>query len=329
MKNIKIFILPLLLLCHAQMTHASLTIQSSYWGYTNASSDTVVNATPPAGMPSGGANLILNGSFETGAPVGIAGFTGHDAYGTPLVSIPSWLGTGGTLGGQSAPTYPGNYGEWGNLAGAYPSDIVAAPNGSSNVYFGNSGSRFTGIPAYGTNGIVTGITSFTPTVTNGSGTPVPVTLSQAVNGLTPGNSYSFSFWASGERAPSGDANPYTHDGVFQLNVTGESSLLLAAPRGGSIYNSSRTSGLGQGHYYQFDFTPSGSSVTFDWINYGHIRDLDNIPVTINGSELVLDDVTLLDLGLSGGSISAPEPTTLALCFVGIGGLLVRHKRKSA
>lgn len=105
----------------------------------------------------------------------------------------------------------------------------------------------------------------------------PVVLQQTVNGLNPSTTYLLDFWTSGENV----GQPgLPVDGFFGLNITGEPTLYFAAPSG-------NFAPVGSSQRYQVYFTPSASSVTFQWINWGHYLGPNGM-----SDELVLDDVIL-------------------------------------
>src|SRR5439155_2446059 len=80
------------------------------------------------------------------------------------------------------------------------------------------------------------------------------------------------------------------DGFFGVQITGEGTLYFAAPSGnGPIGNSQR---------YQIYFTPSASTTTFRWINWGHYSGPNGL-----SDELVLDDVILNEV---------PEPSAIGI-----------------
>src|ERR1043166_8439548 len=136
---------------------------------------------------------------------------------------------------------------------------------------------------------------------------------EADGGLAPNNGY----WATGTTfSPSmslsgwtasgpGGSSQFPVDGFFGLNITGESVLYLAAPSGNGP--------TGPSQRYQVYFTPTASTLTFRWINWGHYFDPNGL-----SNELVLDDVILNEI---------PEPTTLALLALGALGLVVRLRKR--
>src|ERR1051325_682415 len=209
------------------------------------------------------ANLILNGSFE--ADGGVAANDSYWATGTsysPTMSLANW-----TASGQV-----NSYAIWGNdgVGGIKGSAIL--PHGTNGLYFGA--------------GIMAGVSPFPIEAPNGKigfGSPPnispkptegPVTLQQTVSGLNLGSSYLLDFWTSGEELTTGQ---FTADGFFGLQIPGEPLVYLAAPCGSGP--------TGPSQRYQIYFTPSASTLTFEWINWGHYFGPNGLT-----DELVLDDV---------------------------------------
>jgi hypothetical protein len=223
------------------------------------------------------ANLIANGSFE--ADGGLAANNSYWATGTsltPTMSLTAW-----TASGQ-----PNSYAIWGNDGVGGIKGSAALPHGTNGLYFGAGIMAFVNpSPIAAADGQI----SFSvPPVIFPKPTDGPVTLQQTVSGLNTSATYLLDFWTSGEDIGSAQ---FPVDGFFGLQITGESLLYFAAPSGnGPIGNSQR---------YQVSFTPSASSVTFRWINWGHY----NSPSGLS-DELVLDDV-ILNLA------EVPEPASIA------------------
>jgi|GEM_PF-2656833 len=312
----------LLLILSGQQAGASLALQSNWLGYQNNISANDTTTVSTANTTISGANgnnltnLIKNGDFEYGfTSKGVFGgnlsyFTNNNASSPNYLAIPDWTGTGG--GGatdNSTNWFASTYAMWGQTNDPHASngnDINSAtPHNTNAVYMGNYYATATGTPFFNTNGSVTGVTAIT---SNNFG--VPAVISQTVTGLVVGKTYSFSFWASGEDAGSPGQYWTGGDGIFQLSVTGEASQFLAAPEGNSTYNSSVTAGFGPTHYYQYLFTPTNSTVTFSWTNWGHVGS--------NRSELVLDDVTLVAL--------VPEVSNAGMALIVLLGLGVKFQR---
>jgi len=222
-----------------------------------AGNDTLVGNRP--------ANLIANGSFE--ADGGVAVNYSYWATGTgftPPMTLTGWIASG----------QPGSYAVWGSdgFGGTMLSDLL--PHGTNGLYFGAGiMASVSPLPTEANDGQVT--FSSTPVIVP-KPTDGPVTLQQTVSGLNPSATYVLDFWTSGESVgPLG----FVVDGFFGLDISGEATLYFAAPSGnGPIGNSQR---------YQVYFTPTASTVTFEWINWGHYT-------VTNGmsDELVLDDVFL-------------------------------------
>lgn len=255
--------------------------------------------------------------------------------------IPDWAASGSTNSATND-LNGGGYGLWGH-EGSRIANSATITQGSNAVYFGNwiatasNNGSTTGSPSFAADGRVTwnGTFSIKPGYEGaaGSGVSKAVQLSQTVNNLNTGHHYIFSFWAGGEDAagPNGgntSRSPESGDGVFGLTVSGEAAQytnasdgikvtqLLAAPYNISdtTFNINKTAGFGGFHYYQYVLTPTSSSVTFTFTNWGHIALGSGY-----GSELVLDDVALFDAGV-------PEPRTYGLAGLGV-VLLVAMKRR--
>jgi hypothetical protein len=222
------------------------------------------------------ANLPLNGSFE--ADGGLTANTSYWAIGTgltPTMSLTSW-----TASGQVA-----SYAIWGNdrLGGIKGS--APLPHGTSGLYFG---AGIMALVAPWPLEAPDGEASFgSPLALLSNPSTGPVTLRQAVTGLNPSTICLLDFWTSGENVGTPE---FPVDGFFGLEITGESRLYLAAPSGnGPTGNSQR---------YQVYFNPASSTVTFEWIDWGHY-----VGPNRRSDELVLDDVILNEV---------PEPSSLAL-----------------
>jgi MYXO-CTERM domain-containing protein len=201
------------------------------------------------------ANLITNGSFETGAAgnqnwTGPGPHTGPSPPGSP-VTIPSW--------NAAYPT--GAYGWWG------PITFAGAPCGEATncVYFGNWTMSASATPTTLSNGVVLfgGPVTFTNTAPNFANQG-PVTLSQTVS-LTVGETYLLDFWTSGEEV--GGA-----PGVFGLTI-GSNHIYLEA--------------VEAARRYYVSFSPSTAATTITFSNWGHL-----VQNSVIGTELVLDDVIL-------------------------------------
>ena len=224
-----------------------------------AGNDTLVGNRP--------ANLMVNGSFE--ADGGVATNGSYWATGTsfsPTMSLSGW-----SASGQIA-----SYAIWGGNGSGGIQNSATFPHGTNGLYFG--GGIMAGVsplPTEANNGLVT--FASTPTITP-KPTDGPVTLKQTVSGLNPSATYVLDFWTSGEKASL--LTRFLVDGFFGLDITGESRLYFAAPSGNGP--------IGTSQRYQVYFTPTTSTVTFRWINWGHYTD----PTNGFSDELVLDDVIL-------------------------------------
>ncbi len=238
-------------------------------------------------------NLVLNGSFETGAPPNGTANQLYWATGTSLTpfAVPSsWTSSGA----------PSSYALWGNDA-TFPQSIQGSdglPDGDAGMYFGNGAPVLVSQPpTFNANGTV----SFPspPAFTIFYATS-PVILSQSINTPAfPSPSYNFSFWVSGEGAVNGQQ--FTERGIFGLQMTnvlsGDPIQWLTVPNG--IGN-----GFGVSHLYEYSFTPLNPLLPVDinFINWGHF-DLSPYGGSNFTTELVLDDVIIN---------AVPEPGTLAL-----------------
>jgi hypothetical protein len=230
-------------------------------------------------------NLVQNGSFEDHPNSGASIYywaTGTSS--TPFAQPANWVTNGASL----------NYAEWGNTAlfeGSAP-----LPDGTSGLYFGNGlMASISETPTFNADGSVTFI-SPTPSIVPKFSPPV--TLSQTLTGLNTSAMYGLSFWTSGEDAAT---SGFAHDGFFGLDVTGYSTVYLAAPSG--------TSGLGTSHVYNFLFTPASPNTTITFTNWGH--PVQSMPgwTLPTSTELILDDVIVNQI---------PEPNAVRL--VGLGAL---------
>lgn len=225
---------------------ATLAAQPAQAAILSVGYGTTVLANPSA-------NLIVNGSFETGAS-GNQGWTGPGPHTGPYppfpsVTIPSWTAA-----------YPsGAYGWWG------PIPFAGAPcgDGTNCVYFGNWLMTASATPTTLPTGEVTfgGPVTFTNVVPANQGA---VTLSQTAN-LTQGDTYLLDFWTSGEQV---GGTP----GVFGLTI-GSDLIYLEAVESARRY------------YVTFTAPAAATPITFT--NWGHL-----MQNSIEGTELVLDDVIL-------------------------------------
>ena len=267
-------------------------------------------------MGSHALNLIANGSFENG--VWTPGWSGAA---TPMASH-VLTGIGTTLGPTQVPTSwttlggSDNYAVWGNdssVSGAGLRGSAALPDGSLGIYMGNQSTFVTPSPSFAANGVITFATPpiFGPHVPPTGFTPA-MQIQQTVTGLTPGANYLLDFWVSGEDAAV-PSSAFTAPGLLQLDITGESSLFLAVP-----YSSSDAL-LGASQRYYVDFQPGSSTVTFTFINHGHL--LGNVIAT----EAVLDDVILNYEGVAG---MVPEPANLMVgaAAASLAGLAIVRSR---
>ncbi|MEF8722974.1 MAG: PEP-CTERM sorting domain-containing protein [Candidatus Accumulibacter meliphilus] len=245
-------------------------------------------------------NLILNGSFENrnGPPgdvswTGLAGSRLVYSPTIPTYPIPNWTATGDAE----------SYGVWGPFFGSPP----GPSDGQYEVYFGNYLNTPSSSYIVNPNGTVTFASA--PTFTNFSaGIINPVTLSQTVNNLTVGADYWLDFYTTGEFE-----GIFSVPGIFGLQISGEPLLYL------STVDAIPNSAFGTSERYQIEFTATASSLTFEWLNWGHVCFNNNINDC--GSELILDDVIL-------NSHMVPEPATSALVGIGVVTLGYIRRRRS-
>lgn len=248
-----------------------------------ANASLTFNPTPP--VLSHAANLVVNGSFENGAPaLGNQVLWAQGATGGPSV-IPGWSSSG----------TPSTYATWGSggVAGQGIRGSAAFPDGQSGVYFGNFVTDVDVTPNFLPDGRVTFATPPTFTPTFGA----PCILSQTVNTqLSPAAMYQMTFWVSGEDAASAGTWQKGIMGLRMSNVVGGNPIrYLAIP-----------SGLGgqQSAVYAFDFVPLDPTmpVTIEFINWGHLNAINGVGVPFS-SELVLDDVIINAVPAPGGVVA--------------------------
>ncbi|RIL07337.1 MAG: hypothetical protein DCC71_03230 [Proteobacteria bacterium] len=253
-------------------------------------------------------NLVVNGSFETGAPASGTANQLYWATGTSLTPFgvpPGWSSSGAAT----------SYASWGNdgTPAIVGSDVF--PDGNAGMYFGNGAPVLVSQPpTFHANGAVTfpsppSFTQFFATA--------PVVLSQTINTpASPAPSYSLSFWVSGEGAVSGQQ--LDERGIFGLQITnvlpGDPIQFLTVPNG--VNN-----GFGTSHLYEFTFTPLNPLLPVDvaFINWGHF-DLSPHGGFAFTTELVLDDVIVN---------AVPEPGTLALVAIGLCAIASAGQRRPA
>lgn len=219
-------------------------------------------------------NLVVNGSFETGAPApnGPPLFWATGTTNLPFAVPGGWASSGAS----------DTYAQWGAQGpGPYSTNGSAnLPHGQSGLYFGNLFTTIDQIPTWNPSGTVSfpANPNFTPTYGQ------PCTLTQTVpTHLTPSPAYLFSFWVSGEDA----AVAQWADGIFGLRVTnvlpGDPIQYLTTPGGQSAHGASIR--------FEYSFVPLNplAPVTVEFINWGHVVTYPTVPNTFT-SELVLDDV---------------------------------------
>jgi len=240
-------------------------------------------------------NLLANGSFEignSGSNLRWSGNAGSATGGTPNGNGPST-----PIPGWNASYGAGAYGWWGPLgfAGAPCTDGVAC------LYFGNTFTTASQTPTFTSNGVVTFPSP--PTFTNSNANnQIPTVLSQLL-GLTPGGTYTLDFWVSGEANNSG----FNGAGIFGLNIGSTDQVFLTDP--GTAANPGGITGTSSRYFVTF--TADNASELLSFTNWGHRCS--------TCTELVLDDVIV--------NRAAPEPATLALLALGLGGLGLTRRRK--
>jgi hypothetical protein len=241
-------------------------------------------------------NLLTNGSFETGnsgSNLRWSGNAGQATGGTPNGNGPST-----PIPGWGASYGAGAYGWWGPLgfAGAPCTDGVAC------LYFGNFFTTASQTPTFTSNGVVTfpSAPSFTNSNANNQ---IPTVLSQQLVGLTLGGTYTLDFWVSGEANNAG----FNGAGIFGLNIGSTDQVFLTDP--GTAANPGGITGTSSRYFVTF--TADNASELLSFTNWGHRCS--------SCTELVLDDVIV--------NRAAPEPATLALLALGLGGLGLTRRRK--
>ncbi len=210
----------------------------------------------------GGVNLIQNGGFEN-TTCGFFPGSNYDfcpnatAYTCDIVN---WICLGG--GTQTYCCFR-NGNTW------------FVEEGARSPYFGNSyclacSAITSDISCFNNSGcIVTGIPAGYPLSGPTLGGTAGISLSQTVNGLTPGIAYVLEFWTGGE------ANTYITKGLFAVDVGFGYTFLRNPP-------TPHLTGIGS--RFLIEFIATSSSHTIKFTNWGHI-----CPTC---TELVLDDAKL-------------------------------------
>jgi gliding motility-associated-like protein len=209
-------------------------------------------------ISSGVHNLILNGSFEINNCTPGSCFCPNSS--NYSCDITDWTCTGG---GTS--TYATVFN-------------TSAVDGSNSVYFGNFFCNACSPTSSDTSCLqdslceVGGIPSGYPTNTPNYGGNTGLSLSQTVNGLSPGDCYVLEFWAGGEEG-------FTNRGVFGVDV-GFGNMFLSTHETGFAPDT-------VGMRYVIEFVANATSQTIKFTNWGHICS--------SCTELILDNVRVYSL----------------------------------
>jgi hypothetical protein len=225
-------------------------------------------------------NLIQNGGFESSTCIPDVN---HQHSFCPNSTMYDCNLSGWTCSGGGSLTY----------ASVIDSFICSTYNysnlieGSKAVYLGNWGCDACSPTAEDTSCLlktvcqVSGIPQGYPNNPNtGYGGSMGVSVSQTVNGLSPGFYYALEFWVGGEYP-----GALYLDGLFALDVGFGNTFLTDPPT---------AFGTGIGRRYLVIFTAISSSHTIKFTNWGHI--------TSNSTELILDDVRMFN-------VQSPSPCT--------------------
>ena len=243
-------------------------------------------------------NLVVNGSFEIGAPPSES----QVYWATGTIFTPLAVPTGWTSSGT-----PDTYATWGSGGPGVGIGIrqsAPIPDGIAELYFGNSTTRVDQTPVYQADGTVTFASA--PTFTPNLGGPC--ILEQTVHTeLVLAPVYTLNFWVSGEDSL---RNRSWAEGVFGLKITnvlaGDPITYLSCPSDLSASPSRR---------YEFFFSPINPSlpVSISFINWGHLNGITGGPSLPFATEMCLDDII----------VNAPSPGTLPL----LGGILLFGRRR--
>jgi hypothetical protein len=222
-------------------------------------------------------NLLINGGFENHTCIASTGVIGSPTSFCPnstgySCDLANWSCTGGGTStyaciydvitnksmiqeGSNA-VYMGNY--YCNPCSNSASDTSCLINDDCTVSGPPAGFPFNPDPAFGG--------------------PVGVSIEQAVNGLSIGNTYVLEFWAGGEQY-------MTTPGLFAVNVGFGDTMMR---------NNNTPVGTGIGTRFLVVFNATAATHTIKFTNWGHICG--------NCTELVLDDVRLYTLAELSPSI---------------------------
>jgi hypothetical protein len=245
-------------------------------------------------------NLVLNGSFELGAPP-LDGVPNSYDFANPLspnyASLPNWI-----TNGANSTTIWGNDGPSPYRVGL--SDVL--PDGRVGLDFRTATNVFVSQPP--SFNLVNGVVNFPAAPVFSSTAGAPVTIRQTVpTNLVPQPSYNLSFWVSGEENSTNQGN--TGLGLIGLQVTntlpGDPIRWLAVPN---------TVFFGQSKLYEFQFTPLNPLLSVDVVftNWGGLN-LTPYGMSAFGTQPILDDVIINGV---------PEPATLWILLAGVAALAV-------
>lgn len=336
--------LPLLLLLVLSMNAYSQPIVS----VTHNDANTLDRNTP--------ANLVVNGSFETGGPNVSAG-TNSRPWTRSCNTVPAgWVMTSNSI----------SYGMWtyknhfdlvhynqppafcdNSIQTSTSDPIIDIPaDGFNQLYFGNY-EVASGMVAANYNAVsgeyvpradvASAVAGLSGTQSGVDVVGAPVTIEQSVSGLTSGYYYEMEFSTSGEGnfGANDPESTFAFDGIFELNIGGKRFLLICP-------GEFDQNGLGKRERYHIKFQSTAANATIKFINYGHYVAINNPAMkgagswflnttdTRETSELVLDDVIINEqtIIVSGkvwndvnndGQSTAETNYTLGGCFINLVG----------
>ncbi|MCX6275389.1 MAG: T9SS type A sorting domain-containing protein [Bacteroidetes bacterium] len=215
-------------------------------------------------------NLLLNGGFESSNCGGLGYFCPNSSFYN--CDLTNWTCTGGGTN-----TYAHNIDNTFSMViegtqAAYLGNFYC--NACSNV---TNDTSCLSDSACTMNPLPPGF----PTNTVQQGGSTGVSLSQTVNGLTPGNTYVLEFWAGGE------GSSWPNRGLFGVDVGFGDTLLRC--------KQTRSFSTDIGTRYLVEFMATSASHTIKFTNWGHICQ--------DCTELIIDDVRLYPLTDLSPSVS--------------------------